>query len=249
MNFWLPYLESCSSKIQAKLSSIGCDFEDVHEINGFSIFGFIDNTMNSTCHPGGGPTRDGINAPRNDPLIQRAFYNGWKKLHGLKWQTIDLPYGMNYHVYGPSSLRRNDLWQYHESNINQKLATTQIWRQNQYKIYGDSAYIVLNDTHIRARHHHDNLSPREILENRKMSSCREVIEWDYGNVRTMWAFVDYKKILKLRCKMDVGKLYLLTMILRNAHNSMNESNTSLYFNCIPPTFEIWISQSPKKRID
>ena len=26
--------------------------------------------------------RDGVDAPRNDPLIQRAWYNGWKKLHG-----------------------------------------------------------------------------------------------------------------------------------------------------------------------
>ena len=52
---------------------------------GFAMCTFIDNTMNATCRPGGGP--DGRNAPRNDPLIQRAWYNGWKKLHGLKWQT------------------------------------------------------------------------------------------------------------------------------------------------------------------
>ena len=49
---------------------------------GLRVVGFIDNTTNATCHPGGGSARDGIDAPRNDPLIQRARYNGWKKLHG-----------------------------------------------------------------------------------------------------------------------------------------------------------------------
>ena len=61
---------------------------------------FIDNTMK----PGGGPAGDGRNAPRNDPHIQRAWYNGWKKLHGLKWQTVDTPNGMNGHVYCPMSI-------------------------------------------------------------------------------------------------------------------------------------------------
>ena len=66
-------------------------------------------TMNATCGPGGGPAGDGRNDPRNDPLIQRAGHNGWKKLHGLKWQTVDFPNGMNGRVYGPISLRCNDL--------------------------------------------------------------------------------------------------------------------------------------------
>ena len=47
------------------------------------------NTMNATCRVGAGPVEDGENADRNDPLIQEAFYQGWKKLHGLNGrQTI-----------------------------------------------------------------------------------------------------------------------------------------------------------------
>ena len=57
--------------------------------------------MNSSCRPGGGPRQSGVLADRNDLLIQRAWYNGWKKLHGLKFQTIDMPNGMNAHVWGP----------------------------------------------------------------------------------------------------------------------------------------------------
>jgi hypothetical protein len=73
--------------------------------------------MNATCRPGGGPTRDGTDAPRNDSEIQRAWYNGWKKLHGLKWQTIDLPNRMNFKVDGPFSVRENDLNALHDSEI------------------------------------------------------------------------------------------------------------------------------------
>ena len=93
MEFWLPYMPIFAEKIRAKLASYGCDFEPGE----FRVFSFIDNTMNATCRPGGGPRRGGVDAPRNDPLIQRAWYNGWKKLHGMKWQTIDMPNGMNFH--------------------------------------------------------------------------------------------------------------------------------------------------------
>jgi hypothetical protein len=91
--------------IRLKLEQLGCFFPP----GTFRVFAFIDNTMNATCRPGGGPARDGAHAPRNDPEIQRAWYNGWKKVHGLKWQTIDLPNGMNLKVDGPFSVRDNDL--------------------------------------------------------------------------------------------------------------------------------------------
>jgi hypothetical protein len=96
--FWLPYLPLCVAAIRNKLAEKGVHFPPPLSPGGFCVFGFIDNTMNSTCRPGGGPARDGTNAPRNDPLIQRAWYNGWKKLHSMKWQTVDLPNGMDFHV-------------------------------------------------------------------------------------------------------------------------------------------------------
>jgi hypothetical protein len=75
----------CCQYRNLKCSELGCQYDDLR------IFGFIDNTLNSTCRPGGGPACDGENAPRNDPDIQRAYYTGWKKMHGQKFQTVDLP--------------------------------------------------------------------------------------------------------------------------------------------------------------
>jgi hypothetical protein len=78
--FWLPYMKVCAMAIARKCLELGCYFPKEF----FNIFAFVDNTMNATCRPGGGPATDGLNADRNDPLIQRAWYNGWKKLHGMK---------------------------------------------------------------------------------------------------------------------------------------------------------------------
>jgi hypothetical protein len=193
MDFWKQHLFYFAQCIRTKCISKGIIFP-----NSFRVFGFIDNTMNATCRPGGGPMRDGTEAPRNDPLIQRAWYNGWKKLHGMKWQTVDLPNGMNFHVWGPISIRHPDIISLRESHINDLLQGLQLGEDVQYVIYGDSAYIYVPDSHVLARHNNDPNTPIEIMENRVLSSCREIIEWDYGDVGTQWALVDYKKVLKMR---------------------------------------------------
>jgi len=87
VEFWVPYLSSCALAVRNKLQQKGVYFDHPLAHNGFRMFGFIDNTMNATCRPGGCPNpndRDGgVHFPRNDPLIQRSFYNGWK--NGKLW--------------------------------------------------------------------------------------------------------------------------------------------------------------------
>jgi hypothetical protein len=69
LQYWKPMLPACAAAIREKVCNEGCYFPTANDPQGgFNIFGFIDNTMNATCRPGGGPTRDGPNAPRNDPL-------------------------------------------------------------------------------------------------------------------------------------------------------------------------------------
>jgi hypothetical protein len=48
---------------------------------------FIDCKCSPTTVVGGGPADDGANAARWDVEVNRAFYNGWKSVHGLKHQT------------------------------------------------------------------------------------------------------------------------------------------------------------------
>ena len=175
------------------------------------------------------------------------FYSGWKKIHGLKYQTVDLPNGMNAHVYGPLSCRRNDLLCLGRSNLNEKLHELRRYRLIQYKVYGDSAYIPLTLSHVRARHSNAVNTPRERLENESMSSCRESIEWNYNDLKQYWKFIDFKKNLKLM-DMPVVPITLCAMILRNAHTTMNGNTTSSYFECEPPSLVEWTSQGPRQLI-
>lgn len=161
----------------------------------------------------------------------------------MKYQTVDLPNGMNFHAWGPISVRHNDLVSLHESRINDLLVELQLGQEFQWVIYGDSAYIHVPDSHILARHHNEINTERQTLENQTLSACRECIEWDYGDVGVMWSMVDYKKMLKMQL-MPVKNIYLTAMILRNAYVTMNGGITAEYFNLIPPTFEIWTSQGP-----
>lgn len=60
MEYWKPMLAGFAECVRLKVSDLGCDFplaNDPH--GGFNVFGFIDNTMNATCRPGGGPTTSG----------------------------------------------------------------------------------------------------------------------------------------------------------------------------------------------
>jgi len=90
MRFWVNNFPFFANKIRQKLCSIDCDFS---EESGFNVCGFIDNTVYATQTPGGGPTTAGPDSPRYHPLIQQSFYNGWKGIHGIKWQTMSLPNG------------------------------------------------------------------------------------------------------------------------------------------------------------
>ena len=160
----------------------------------------------------------------------------------MKWQTFDLPCGCNGHVFGPLSVRRNDLFSLSKSKLNDQLAER--GKEFEFVAYVDLAYILLYLSHIRARHNYEYNSPRHIVENKTLSSCRECIEWDYSDVGRMWGIVDYKYALKIR-RIPVAAMYLSAMILRNAHNCTNGGITSLYFNCLPPIFEDWVGQGPR----
>ena len=58
-----------------------------------NVWGFIDVTL----RPCSRPTRD-----------QRAVYNGHKRVHGIKFQSITIPSGIIANLYGPVEGRRHD---------------------------------------------------------------------------------------------------------------------------------------------
>ena len=63
----------------------------------FSIFGFIDCSIDRISRPFSGPDGDYIGAPRKamHHAAQRSVYTGYKKCHGIKFETVLLPNGIS----------------------------------------------------------------------------------------------------------------------------------------------------------
>ena len=124
------FIEESNRAIKGKLEELGLEFD---EENPCDIAYFIDCNCMETCRVGGGPSADGPNADRWIDNVQRAFYNGWKSIHGLKHQTLDIAHGITIDLFGPTSLRRNDLKLLAESDINDRIAASEAGNEKQYR--------------------------------------------------------------------------------------------------------------------
>ena len=89
-------------------------------------WGFIDGTVRPICRPGEN---------------QRVVYNGHKRVHALKFQSIVAPNGLIANLYGPMEGRRHDCALLRSSGILEGLqAHSRDQDGNNLCIYGDPAY-------------------------------------------------------------------------------------------------------------
>ncbi|CAG7827895.1 unnamed protein product, partial [Allacma fusca] len=142
-------------------------------------FGFLDGTVRAICRPS---------------YKQREFYNGHKRVHALKFQSLILPNGIIANLYGPVEGRR------HDAHI---LAKSQLITQLQRKfeghpshpyIYGDPAYPLRKFLIVPFK---GSLNRKEKILNKKMSKLREAVEWGFGKIIELFSFLDFKKNLKI----------------------------------------------------
>ena len=92
-----------------------------------NCIGFIDGTV------------IGISRPRGSRM-QNVVYNGHKRKHALKYQTIVTPDGLILHEFGPLEGRRHDWTLYVRSGMNEQLCAVVAIDGKQYCIQGDSGY-------------------------------------------------------------------------------------------------------------
>jgi hypothetical protein len=206
-----------------------------------TYFAFIDCNCMETSRPGGGPCEEGANSRRWDPDIQRAYYNGWKSIHGLKHQTIDNAMGMTMDVYGPTSVRRNDLTLYRLSGINERIGRLSANEEYDYCVFGDSAYGV--DTHFRS-YIKNSCTSLQKQWNRSMTSVRISIEWNYMATASLWPYVGSKRKLKILQSTRISRIYITATLLRNFHSCLYGNETSKYFGYVFPEdfLETYINQ-------
>ena len=181
MDYWAPFFPHFSECIRKKAIATSANFPNLPtplppitwwDVNGLRVCCFVDNNQVKTCRPGAGP---GLGPGWRTPLqalIQRSFYNGWARAHGIKFETLDAPNGMTMWVYGPGSLRQNDLWMIGRSGLNIVMMIIQtrlgIPDALHKLIYGDSIYVWM--THVRSRHGVYG-TPNQRAEDKAMSAC------------------------------------------------------------------------------
>lgn len=185
-----------------------------------NCWGFIDGTVQAICRPN-----------KN----QRVVYNGHKRVHGIKFQSVVTPDGMIASLFGPYEGRKHDSGMLNESTLLQQLQQHSYGRfGNSLCIYGDPAYPLR--VQLQAPFRGPALTRNQVLYNKAMSKVRIAVEWVFGDIVNYFAFLDFKKDLKIGLS-AVGKMYVSCAIIRNAHTCLYKSTTSDYFNCDPPTLQ------------
>ena len=100
-------------------------------------------------------------------------------------------------------------------------------------IYGDLACPLR--VHLQTPFHHLPLAPPMQDYNESMSAVRIAVEWLFGDTTNSFKFLDYKN-LKIGLS-SVGKMYVVSALLRNAITCLYDKETNDYFGIEPPTLE------------
>ena len=184
-----------------------------------NCFGFIDGTVRGTARP---------------MKRQRVVYNGHKRKHALKYQSITAPDGLCIHLHGPQPGTRHDARMYRESGLPQILEECAYDTQgNSLCLYGDPAYG--HSQNLIAPFGGASLSREKEMFNRRMSRVRVSVEWTFGKVLQYFSYTDYTKNQRL-LQRPLGQQYFVSMLLNNLHTCYFRTGSVVsHFKLEPPT--------------
>jgi hypothetical protein len=249
MNQWIPHsLHTCRRLIYDALSSDAIkevEFMDGQVVDRrwilqhfdfdcFCFFGFLDDFAMPTACPGSWATR------RHDyeSDIQRAFYSGYLRHHGLKAQVVYLPIGVIRLVF-ITELRQNDSGLLNMSGLNDYLVgllSGNLVGQLLPCLYCDG--IFANLATILPRY--TKPTPEERLLNLKLASQRQCIEHMFGDHRNRFKLFSVPHYLCLFNQgVKVRRECLVSFFMLNCHYCL-DGTRSQYFGQAAPTLEEYL---------
>lgn len=81
-----------------------------------------------------------------------------------------------------------------------------------------------------------NLNQQQKYYNQAVSQVRTPVEWVFGDIANYFAFLDFKRTLKINMK-AIKKMYSVCTLLTNAHTCLYQSIISSYFGMEPPLLD------------
>mmetsp|Transcript_17599 Transcript_17599/g.35153 ORF Transcript_17599/g.35153 Transcript_17599/m.35153 type:complete len:186 (-) Transcript_17599:132-689(-) len=128
--------------------------------------------------------------------MQRAFYTGYKKIHGIKVETVFLPNGIST-VFGPVSARLTDVENVLAmSKLNEFLVHAQQGKQHEYQALGDGVYggnLRCIRSYFKSLAGQPPLTDEQRRCNAAIKVCRQSIEWNYGKVSNDFGICSHPK--------------------------------------------------------
>ena len=159
---------------------------------------FVDGTLRSCARPGEN---------------QEELYSGYKKQHGVKFQTCVAPNGLISDFFGPICGRRGDGYMLRKSRLEDRIARLCLRAGAPYYVYGDPAYPL---TQYIMRGFKGPMSAFQRAFSKAMSSERETVEWGYALVTANWKLLEGTWSLKFG-KSPIGLMYAVGVLLTNLH--------------------------------
>nr|XP_047145960.1 uncharacterized protein LOC124818887 [Hydra vulgaris] len=184
-----------------------------------NCFGFIDGTVRRIARP---------------KTNQRIVYNGHKRVHALKFQSIVVPNGMIANLAGPFEGKKHDSTMLCESGLLQQLQQFAWHDGRPLCLYGDPAYPI--GVHLLAPYRSLNITPDQHAFNKAMSAHRVSVEWVFGLMTNYFKFIDFKQSQKLGSS-PIGKVYIVCSLIQNAHTCLYGNIVSDYFGLEAPSLQ------------
>jgi len=207
------------------------------------IVAFIDGTFIPICRP--------------PPHLQRAFYSGYKKKHGVHFQGCLAPNGLIIDLSGPFPGRHSDKHMLNVSEICVRLRSALSWAvdnenapftwpQGDMYLFADGGYnrrLQLQTMYVKPPG--GELTAAQTRINRALASTRIANEWIYGRIGALWPWVTVKANMKIQNE-NVGHMYTIAALLTNALTCLEGNATSQYFGLTPPTLETYFGEAPAR---
>lgn len=246
---WIPrYLNTCRLLIHDALGD-GAIFEEQYvdgevvnqqlirhyfDFDTFRPFGFLDDFAQPTARPGIAPTR--LHNYAHD--IQRAFYSGYLRSHGLKAQVVYLPIGIIGSVF-VTEIRQNDNGVQNMSGLNNYLVRILagiLIGGLLPALYCDGIFAIL----VCILPRFSNPTPARHLINMRLASLRECIEHVFADHRIRFKLFGAPHTLRLFNQgVKIRRMFLVSFFLQNCYYCL-QGTRCRYFGHIPPTLEEYI---------